>query len=181
MAPPGSKILIHTKPSHRSSWTFHGTQGWYIGPALQHYHCVRYYVPTTRSEIVSDTIKFIPEYVYIPTATIDDYIKTTLEHKIRLMKSKKKDNLYEINDTTASSALLQISKLFNNYPSTAPNVSLTKLYPILVTQNVTKKSNTTKNTEGGIESRKKNSSYKQKIKPMSDEEFNRLLKNLKNP
>ena len=34
MAPPGSKILIHTKPSHRSSWAFHMTQGWYIGPAL---------------------------------------------------------------------------------------------------------------------------------------------------
>lgn len=34
MAPPGSKILIHTKPSDRSSWAFHGIQDWYIGPAL---------------------------------------------------------------------------------------------------------------------------------------------------
>ena len=97
------------------------------------------------------------------------------------MKSKKKDNLHAINDTTASSALLQISKLFNNDPLTAPNVSSTKLYPIFVTQNVTKKPNTTKNTKGGIEYRKKNSSSKQIIKPMPDEEFDRLLKNLKKP
>ncbi len=40
MAPPESNILIHTKPSNRASWAFHGLQGWYIGPVLQHYCCV---------------------------------------------------------------------------------------------------------------------------------------------
>lgn len=39
MAPPGSPILIHNKPSTRKSWAPHGVEGFYIGPALHHYRC----------------------------------------------------------------------------------------------------------------------------------------------
>ena len=64
--PPGTKILIHSKPAQRKSWEFHGQPGWYIAPALHHYRCVTCYVPTKHREIVSDTIKIIPNYVPIP-------------------------------------------------------------------------------------------------------------------
>ena len=90
MAPPGSKIIIHTKPANRSSWAFHGVQGSYIAPSLQHYRCVRCYVPTTRSELISNTIKFLPEYIPIPNATIEDYIKATLEKILTTMQSQDK-------------------------------------------------------------------------------------------
>ena len=35
--PPGTKIILHAKPGKRASWTFHGEQGYYIGPAINHY------------------------------------------------------------------------------------------------------------------------------------------------
>ena len=88
LAPPGSKILVHTKPSNRASWAFHGVQGWHVGPSLQHYRCVKCFIPATRSEIISDTIKFIPEYIPIPTASVEDHIKAALEHVVKILKNK---------------------------------------------------------------------------------------------
>jgi hypothetical protein len=37
MAPPGTKIIAHETPSRRRTWAPHGQDGWYIGPALEHY------------------------------------------------------------------------------------------------------------------------------------------------
>jgi hypothetical protein len=37
MAPPGTRIIAHEKPSRRRTWAPHGQYGWYIGPALEHY------------------------------------------------------------------------------------------------------------------------------------------------
>ena len=41
MAPPGTKVIIHNKSPVRGSWDFDGTEGWYIGPSLEHYRCVK--------------------------------------------------------------------------------------------------------------------------------------------
>ena len=40
LAPPATKILVHTKPKECNSWGFHGQDAWYIGPAFEHYRCV---------------------------------------------------------------------------------------------------------------------------------------------
>ena len=37
MAPPGTKVVIHDKPSTRPSWGYHGTLGYYVAPATEHY------------------------------------------------------------------------------------------------------------------------------------------------
>ena len=37
LAPPGTKIIIHNKPVIRGSWETRGYEGWYIGPASNHY------------------------------------------------------------------------------------------------------------------------------------------------
>jgi hypothetical protein len=47
LAPPGTKIVIHEKPSVQGSWAPHGLDGWYIGPALEHYQCYRVNVKKT--------------------------------------------------------------------------------------------------------------------------------------
>ena len=75
LLPPGTKILVHSKPAHRKSWEFHGQQGWYIAPAPYHYRGVTCYIPSKHREIISDTITNIPNYVLIPQTNIDDYIR----------------------------------------------------------------------------------------------------------
>ena len=37
MAPPGTKVLIHEKPHQRATWAPYGVEGWYVGPAINHY------------------------------------------------------------------------------------------------------------------------------------------------
>jgi hypothetical protein len=37
LAPPGTRIIAHETPGKRKMWAPHGQDGWYIGPALEHY------------------------------------------------------------------------------------------------------------------------------------------------
>ena len=37
LASPGTKVLVHEKPAVRGSWAPHGKEGWYVGPAIEHY------------------------------------------------------------------------------------------------------------------------------------------------
>ena len=68
LAPPGTKILVHHKSGHRHSWDPHG-QGFYIGPSLEHYRCVKYFIPSSRSEVNSDTVAFFPHEIRFPEVT----------------------------------------------------------------------------------------------------------------
>ena len=84
LAPPGTKIVLHSKPSHRKSWAFHGEEGYYIGPAQDHYRCVKCYIPKTRKERISDTVSFIPKVIPIPQANINDHLRRTADDLIHL-------------------------------------------------------------------------------------------------
>ena len=88
MAPPGAKIVMHSKPDQRSSWAYHGLEGYYVGPAQNHYRCLTCYLPLTRSEVPSDTVKFIPRYIPIPEVSIDDHVKKTANDLIHLLLHK---------------------------------------------------------------------------------------------
>jgi hypothetical protein len=43
LAPPGTKVLIHETPNKQRTWVVHGTDGWYLGGAPEHYRCYRVY------------------------------------------------------------------------------------------------------------------------------------------
>jgi hypothetical protein len=61
MAPPGTRIIAHQTPNRRRTWAPHGQDGWYIGPALEHYRCCTVYISKTRSERVVETVDFPPQ------------------------------------------------------------------------------------------------------------------------
>jgi hypothetical protein len=58
MAPPGTRIIAHETPKRRRIWAPHGQDGWYIGPALEHYRCYTIYITKTRGERVVETVDF---------------------------------------------------------------------------------------------------------------------------
>ncbi len=88
MAPPATKILIHSKPTKCASWAYHGQSGWYVGPSTEHYQCVTCFLPITRQEIVSDTVNFIPKHIPIPEASTNAHIKRSLQDLTLLLKNK---------------------------------------------------------------------------------------------
>jgi hypothetical protein len=66
LAPPGTKVIIHKKPDHRGSWSPHGLNGWYVGPAMEHYRAHQVYCSTTGHEQISDTVEFFPKHCKVP-------------------------------------------------------------------------------------------------------------------
>ena len=34
LAPPGTQIIIHDKPTVRVTWAAHGVKRWYLGPSM---------------------------------------------------------------------------------------------------------------------------------------------------
>jgi hypothetical protein len=66
LAPPGTRVVVHEKPRQRGTWAPHGVDGWYIGPALEHYQCYKCYIPSTNSICIADTVEFFPVTVPFP-------------------------------------------------------------------------------------------------------------------
>ena len=99
LAPPGVRVVAHVKPEVRSSWGFHGLDGWTIGASRDHYRCLRVFIPETNAEIDCDTLDFFPHSTPIPKFTLDEYLKQATEDLIILLKTKlkKKNPLHKIN------------------------------------------------------------------------------------
>lgn len=66
IAPAGTRILIHDKPTVRSSWAPHGVPGYYLGPALQHYRSYRVWSSTSKATRISDTLAWFPSGFTVP-------------------------------------------------------------------------------------------------------------------
>ncbi len=80
MAPPGTEVLVHLKPSRRTSWSFHTANGWYIGPSLKHYRCIRLIMADTRAERLTDTFRYKHHAMSVPTITPTDRIIAATKH-----------------------------------------------------------------------------------------------------
>ncbi len=66
LTPIGTKALIYDDPASRASWAPHATDGFYVGPAPDHYRCLRFYIPATRRFRFSDTWRIYPMHSEIP-------------------------------------------------------------------------------------------------------------------
>ena len=51
-------------PGKRSSWGFHGVDGFSVGPVEKSYRCYTGWIPTTGAERISDTVVFFPPRKY---------------------------------------------------------------------------------------------------------------------
>jgi hypothetical protein len=72
MAPPGTRIIAHETPGRRRTWAPHGQDGWYIGPALEHYMCYTVYITKTRSNRIVETVDFFLHKFTLPFPSSHD-------------------------------------------------------------------------------------------------------------
>ena len=72
LAPLGTKALIYDDPAVRASWAPHATDGYYVGPATDHYRCLRFYIPTTRRFRFADTWRLYPTHCQVPVLSEQD-------------------------------------------------------------------------------------------------------------
>ena len=79
LAPLGCAVIVHNRVKERGSWADHGTAGFYVGPALDHYRNYKCYIPEHRSTRVSDTVEFFPTCCDVPMLTATDLLSTALQ------------------------------------------------------------------------------------------------------
>ena len=58
VALPGTKVLAHVVPEERLTWDPNGEEGWYVGPAMDHYRCITIYFPQKNSTRACSTVDF---------------------------------------------------------------------------------------------------------------------------
>ncbi|KAI2488787.1 hypothetical protein MHU86_25841 [Fragilaria crotonensis] len=74
LAPPGIRVLVHIKPNERTTWSPHGEDGWYVGPALDSYRCYTVWMWDTRATRICDTLAWFPTKCPMPLASSTDLI-----------------------------------------------------------------------------------------------------------
>ena len=62
-------MIAYKDRGQRKSWGPKGLRGFYLGPAMAHYHCARVHIPSTRSERVVRTVQFYPYLCAVPTVS----------------------------------------------------------------------------------------------------------------
>ena len=122
LAPPGTRVIVHEKPTPCRTWAPHGVDGWYIGPALDHYQCYRVWIPSTHAECIADTIQFFPTMLRTPTLSHHDAtIQAARELTHALQNLNNANPLSQLSDDQLR-ALHQLSTFF---PPSAPEVEPT--------------------------------------------------------
>ncbi len=75
LAPLGTKALVYNDPGSQTSWAPHATDGFYVGPASDHYQCLQFYISATRRFCFANTWHLYPAHCQVPV---------TLQHNLSI-------------------------------------------------------------------------------------------------
>jgi hypothetical protein len=127
LAPPGTKVVVHLKPDQRASWAYHGEEGWYVGPSMEHYRCVKCYLPSTARERDVDTLQFFPKKIPFPKISTEDYLKQAASDILSILQNPPSSLPYLAYGDPTKNALVQIATLLGRSvsPPSAPQVPTT--------------------------------------------------------
>jgi hypothetical protein len=79
IAPAGMRVAVHEKPEVRETWGPHALDGFYIGPARDHYRCYQVWLPATNSVRISDALAWFPETTPMPGMSPIDLLSTAIK------------------------------------------------------------------------------------------------------
>jgi hypothetical protein len=65
-------VFVHIQALVRRSWAAHEVDGWYVGPALEHYCCYQVYCTKTAKACIADTVEFFPANCSMPATSSAD-------------------------------------------------------------------------------------------------------------
>jgi hypothetical protein len=124
LAPPGTKVVVHLKPDQRASWAYHGKEGGYIGPSMEHYRCVKRYLPSTTRERDVDTLQFFPKTLPFPKISTEDYLKQAASDILAILQNPPSHLPYLAYGDKTNNALVQIATLLGRAVAPPPSPHL---------------------------------------------------------
>ena len=126
MAPPGTKVVAHSKKGQRDTWGPNGEVGFYVAPSLEHYRCMKVYFPSTRTVRDVDTLTFIPHCITFPQLKIDDYLRNAAADIAYLLKKPPSNMIPSLQaGKTTNIALENLATLLNRV-ELKPTIPTTK-------------------------------------------------------
>ena len=60
LAPIGIRVLAYEGPDKRGTWSPHGLDAWYLGPAYEHYRCYRVWIWETKARTLHRHCRMVP-------------------------------------------------------------------------------------------------------------------------
>ena len=114
LAPPGIRVVVHEKPADRGTWSSHGVDGWYIGPAMESYRCFKTYIWSTKSERITDTLEWFPHHVTMPKASDMDLLIAATTDILKILQHPSKNSPLPPLSDSESQQLKDITNLLHN-------------------------------------------------------------------
>ena len=114
LAPPGTKLLLHLKPSVRESYAPHAVRGWYLGPAMDHYRCYRVWNVDTCTERIVDTVVWFPLKVTMPVTSPQAEIVSAAQDLVFFLLMPSTSSLISSLDDNTRISLVQLATIFQN-------------------------------------------------------------------
>jgi hypothetical protein len=122
LAPPGIRVKVHEKPTQRQSWASHSSDGWYIGPAMDHYRCHRVWI--------TDTLAWFPSHIPMPFPSATDIIKSAITDIANVFNNPNAAPLLAALQQTERDALHQISNAFQPSNPTTNEIAPVNTSPL---------------------------------------------------
>ena len=131
LAPPVIKCQIHEKPNERKSWAPHSVDGFYLGPAMQHYRYHKVFVTKTNAQRISDTVGFFPTKIRIHETSTLKQIKHSVNDLLQVLRNPQPK-------TIQTNALKHLAELFpQNLAKNRPYTPLESTNSVLRVENHT--------------------------------------------
>ena len=111
LAPPGIRVLVHVKPRERTTWSPHGTDGWYTGPALESYRCYTVWLWDTRATRICDTLAWFPTKVTMPIASSNDLILAGISDIVHALQNPSPGSTLAPLTDSLHESLLQLTRV----------------------------------------------------------------------
>ena len=135
IAPPGTKSIIYVTSNLRKTFDPRGKLCWYIVPSLQHYRCMKFFIPNG-GERISDTSMLYPANLTTPHWTkLDAILQAALDLTTALKNPTTEDSPYTKILKAQQDALEQLANIFKtNFEPTRTNPPHKTLHSALLPQ-----------------------------------------------
>lgn len=111
LAPASTKTIVHDRVDERASWAEHGSRGYYVGPALDHFRCYRNWMVKTNAIRVSNMVEFSPTKCGNPQLQPEDRINILMKDLVSILSNSTKSIPSITYGTELNNALRTIQRL----------------------------------------------------------------------
>ena len=80
--------MSHSTPSVCTSWASNGQTRFIVRPAIEHYRCLQYFFPTTRSVRPVDTVTFFPTTILILKVGLEYFLHQAATDIIKILQDQ---------------------------------------------------------------------------------------------